>query len=102
MLKSTEDPNVDITAKRRVDAGRKPESLDGARLRFAKLLRARIAETERTLVLLRAELASVGGNDRPAARRTMNCAVCGQSGHTKRTCPQAGKGKDAQVSANRA
>lgn len=87
MLNATEK-SVDSTVKRRTDSGRKPESLDGARSRFAKLLRVRIAETEHTLVALRAELASLGGNDRPAARRTMNCAVCGQSGHSKRTCPE--------------
>jgi hypothetical protein len=32
----------------------------------------------------------------------MNGAVCGQNGHTKRSCPQAGMGKDARVSAIRA
>lgn len=69
---------------RRTDSGRRPESLDGARSRFAKLLRARTSETERALAALRAELSSVGGSNKSAARRTVSCAVCGKSRHTKR------------------
>lgn len=90
MLKTTENSNTENALTRHPGTGRKPESLDGARSRFAKLLRVRIAETERALAVLRAELASLGGNDRPTSRRTVSCAWCGNAGHTKRTCPERG------------
>ena len=93
MLKSTEDSSVDVTARRRADAGRRPESLDGARSRFAKLLRVRIADKERELALLRGELSALGGEKPAASTHRRSCAVCGQAGHTKRTCPQAVGGK---------
>lgn len=77
--------------KRATDLPRKPETLENARVRFAKLLRARIAEAERELEALRVELASLGEN--PVARRTQTCSLCGEMGHTKRTCPERGRKK---------
>lgn len=88
MLKAKETATGGNGRSTRVESGRQPESLDGARSRFAKLLRARIAETERTLAMLRAELTSIGDTERKARpRRPVSCAGCGQAGHTKRTCP---------------
>ncbi len=87
MLDTTESSSVDRTITRRTGADRKPESLDGARTRFARLLRTRIAEKERELAALRGELIALGG-EKPAATRRRICAVCSQAGHTKRTCPQ--------------
>lgn len=63
---------------------RRAGTLEKARTEFAKLLRARIAERERELERLRAELSGIGGA--PSARRVQMCSICGRSGHTKRTC----------------
>ena len=65
---------------------RRPETLEKARAEFAKLLRARIADRERELEALRAELSGIGGA--PSARRAQVCSTCGKSGHTKRTCTE--------------
>lgn len=89
MWNATETASGGDGRSTRVESGRQPESLDGARSRFAKLLRTRIAETERTLAMLRAELASIGGTERKARpRQPTSCAGCGQTGHTKRTCQE--------------
>lgn len=96
MLNTTENSSVDRTITRRTGADRKPESLDGARTRFARLLRARIADKERELAVLRTELTALGGEKPAASTRRRICAVCSQAGHTKRTCPQGGSAKIAQ------
>lgn len=102
MLRATENSAGESAATRRTGADRKPESLDGARTRFARLLRARIVDKERELAALRAELSALGGEKPAASVRTVTCAVCGRPGHTKRTCPQGGSGKDTQGSPIRA
>ncbi len=66
---------------------RKSDSLEKARGDFAKLLRARIAERERELESLRAELSSIGGAP-PTARKPHVCSGCGKPGHTRRTCSE--------------
>lgn len=96
MLNETENSSVEKTVARRTGADRKPESLDGARTRFARLLRARIAEKERELAGLRAELTALGGEKPATATRRRICAICSQEGHTRRTCPQAVGAKIAQ------
>lgn len=60
------------------------ESVDRARAQLAKLLRARIADRERELCALRAELNAIGGQR--TVRKTQKCSACGKAGHTKRTC----------------
>jgi hypothetical protein len=74
------------SAKEGAAKHRRPGPLEKVRGEFAKLLRARIAEKERELEGLRAELSSIGGT--PSVRRTQLCSVCGKSGHTRRTCTE--------------
>ena len=102
MLKATDTVNGGNGRSTRAESGRQPESLDGARSRFAKLLRTRIAETERTLAMLRAELTALGGEKPATPTRRRICAVCSQAGHTKRTCPQAAGAKTVQAGPVRA
>lgn len=102
MLNMTENSSVEKTVARRTGPDRKPESLDGARTRFARLLRARIAEKERELAVLRDELSALGGEKPAASARRRICGLCSQAGHTKRTCPQTVGGKTVQAGPVRA
>lgn len=102
MPETTKNAHDDQTNTTRKDGARQPESLDGARSRFARLLRSRIAEAERVLTALRTELAAVTAGTTAGTKRTTTCATCGKKGHTRRGCPQRAAVKPEKPAKNAA